>query len=53
MLAILIRSGIHTDIILCVLCDHRTKGQVKAVAQELINDVNQDVTCYAKLALAQ
>ncbi len=35
------------------LCDHRTKGEVKAVAQGLINDVDQDVVYYAKLALAQ
>ncbi len=34
-------------------CDYRTQGDVKAVAQELINDVNQDVLYYAKLALAQ
>ncbi len=30
-----------------------TKGDVNAVAQELINDVNHDVVYYAKLALAQ
>ncbi len=34
------------------MCSHKTKETVKAVAQGLINDVDQDVVYYAKLALA-
>jgi hypothetical protein len=36
-----------------VRMNHRTKGEVKAAAQELINDVNQDEMYSAKLALVQ
>jgi hypothetical protein len=53
MLAGLIRSGIDLDVD-GYCCEHRTKGEVKAVSQGLINDVDhQDVVSYAKLALAQ
>jgi hypothetical protein len=35
------------------LYNHRTKGEVKAVAQGLGNDVTQDAVYYANLAMAQ
>ncbi len=45
---ILIQSDIHTSVTVCVIFAHRILGDVKAVAQGLINDVNQDVVYYAK-----
>ncbi len=60
------RSSMHRMIsVIMIWCDIRTDvtgfviviigpyGEVKAVAQVLINDVDQDVVYYAKLALVQ
>ncbi len=47
------RSNIHTDTIVCVMLSHRTKVGVKAVAQGLVIDMDQDVVYDVKLALAQ
>ncbi len=38
------------EMLMTVSCDYRTQGEVKAVAHGLINDVDQDAVCYAKLA---